>query len=98
MARAMQSAFQPPRVAGMRIACAKFNPYRGTNRMHQRRLAMLTLAALPVARLAFAAPYCVQTEAIPAQCLYYDAASCNARAKQMQGYCSVNTAELNIAP
>ena len=56
------------------------------------------MAALPAGRLAIAAPYCVQTEAIPPQCLYADAASCNARAKQMQGYCTVNTKELRIAP
>jgi hypothetical protein len=59
---------------------------------------MLVMAAMAASRLAIAAPYCVQTEALPPQCLYYDAASCNARAKQMQGYCSVNTAELQIAP
>ena len=62
------------------------------------RLALLAMAGLPVSLPAIAAPYCVQTEAVPPQCLYYDAASCNARAKQMQGYCSINTAELRIAP
>jgi hypothetical protein len=59
---------------------------------------LLSMAVLPLTQFAAAAPYCVQTEAIPPQCLYYDAASCDARAKQMAGYCSVNTAELHIAP
>ena len=59
---------------------------------------MLAIAALAVGRPAAAAPYCVQTEAIPPQCLYYDAPSCNARAKQMSGYCTINKAELKIAP
>jgi hypothetical protein len=64
-----------------------------------RRTSGLLLAlTFAIARPAMAAPYCVQTEAVPPQCLYFDAASCDARAKQMGGYCSVNTAELRIAP
>lgn len=68
--------------------------------MRQRRwsLAILAIAALLPGRFAVAAPYCVQTEAVPPQCLYYDAASCNVQAKQMRGYCSVNSSELLIAP
>jgi len=63
---------------------------------NQRWLRVMGLLA--VIQPAAAAPYCVQTEAITPQCLFYDAASCQARAKQMGGYCSVNTAELHIAP
>jgi hypothetical protein len=65
---------------------------------HRRKLTLLAMMVLPISRLAIAAPFCVQTEAVPPQCLYYDAATCNARAKQMSGYCTVNTAELHIAP
>ena len=85
---------------GMQFAWCNRIPREGTNSMHRRRwrMAVFALAALPVGLPAIAAPYCVQTEALPPQCLYYDAASCNARAKQMQGYCSINTAELKIAP
>lgn len=54
--------------------------------------------AASIGQQAFAAPYCVQTEAIPPQCLYFDPASCDERAKQMGGYCSVNTAELQAPP
>jgi hypothetical protein len=64
-----------------------------------RGFPLVLLSAVPLlGQGASAAPYCVQTESIPPQCLYYDAASCAARAKQMNGYCSVNTAELRIAP
>jgi len=47
---------------------------------------------------AIAAPFCVQTQAVPPQCLYMDAPSCDAAAKHMNGYCSINTRELHIAP
>jgi hypothetical protein len=56
------------------------------------------LLAMAASQTAVAAPYCVQTEAIAPQCLYFDPASCDARAKQIGGYCSINTAELHIAP
>ena len=54
---------------------------------------MLTLP-IPV----FAAPFCVETEALPPQCMYYDAASCESRAQQLNGQCSVNRSEATIPP
>ena len=65
--------------------------------MVRQRWLLLALS-LAAARSAVAAPYCVRTDSIAPQCLYYDAASCNERARQMHGYCSINTAELRIAP
>jgi hypothetical protein len=62
-----------------------------------RRQALLALIMV-ASHAAAAAPYCVQTEAIGPQCLYFDPTSCDVRAKQIGGYCSVNTAELHIAP
>lgn len=60
----------------------------------ERSITVLLLAApLP----ALAAPFCVETQAVPPQCMYFDAGSCNERARQMQGYCSVNTAEVQVA-
>jgi hypothetical protein len=61
-------------------------------------LLALTAVASQLGQSAVAAPYCVRTEAVPPQCLYFDAASCDARAKQINGYCTINTAELHIAP
>jgi hypothetical protein len=52
------------------------------------------LAVIPFS--AVAAPFCVETSAVPPQCIYFDAASCNARAKQMQGTCSANMSELHV--
>ena len=57
-------------------------------------LACTVTTALPAA----AAPYCVQTEGVGPQCLYFDPASCDVRAKQINGYCTVNAAELSIPP
>ena len=55
------------------------------------------LAVAAVAPGANAAPFCVQTQAIPPQCLYFDATSCDAAAKKMNGYCSINERELHVA-
>jgi hypothetical protein len=62
-----------------------------------RWLLISVIATACVAR-ADAAPFCVQTEAVPPECLYFDAASCETRARQMKGQCTVNTAELHVAP
>jgi len=67
-------------------------------RRHRCLLVALTAATSSLRLPAIAAPYCVQTEAVPPQCLYYDAVACDARARQINGYCSVNAAELSIAP
>ena len=59
-----------------------------------RSIALLLLATpLP----ALAAPFCLRSQALPPQCIYFDAGSCNERARQLQGYCSVNTAEVHVA-
>ena len=60
-----------------------------------RWLAGLAFQAIPVAALA--APFCVETQAIPPQCIYYDAGSCNQRALQLGGQCSVNPQELQVS-
>ena len=55
-----------------------------------------SLLVTPVPGLA--SPFCVQTQAIPRQCIYVDAASCNARANEMGGTCTVNPAEVHVTP
>ena len=59
-------------------------------------LGLLLGVAIPSGPGAQAAPFCVQTQAIPPQCIYADAAACNARARQMNGYCTANEAELRV--
>ena len=55
----------------------------------------LLLLAAPAG--AMAAPFCVQTQALPPQCIYFDAASCNQRAQQLGGLCSVNRREMRVS-
>ncbi len=37
-----------------------------------------------------AAPYCVQTESIPPQCLYFDPSQCRMEAQHLKGWCVRN--------
>jgi hypothetical protein len=46
---------------------------------------------------AVAAPFCVQTQAIPPQCIFFDASSCDTRALQMGGTCIANPAEVHVS-
>jgi len=59
-----------------------------------RLLILLAAAPLPAA----AAPFCVQTQALPPQCMFFDAGSCEDRARQLGGLCSVNRNEVHISP
>jgi hypothetical protein len=67
----------------------------GSPRGRMTAVAGLALLAIPLPVVA--APFCVQTQAIPPQCIYFDAESCNDRAREMGGTCSVNTAEAHIS-
>jgi hypothetical protein len=57
------------------------------------RLAVLGMLAVPPA---FAAPFCVRNEALPSQCIYYDAQECQKEAIRYNGVCSSNPAELKL--
>jgi hypothetical protein len=60
-----------------------------------RRPIVLLLLAMPLP--ATAAPFCVQTQALPPQCIYFDAGSCNERAAQLRGTCSANESEVHVS-
>ena len=64
-------------------------------RMAHRYLQTLLLT-LPIPALA--APFCVQTQALPPQCIFYDAGSCQQRATQLNGTCSLNTNGVRVTP
>ena len=51
----------------------------------------------PGVRPAGAAPFCVQTQAVRAQCIFVDAKSCNRRAAEMGGQCVPNPAEVHVS-
>jgi hypothetical protein len=60
--------------------------------------ALIGASVLAMPSSAQASPYCVQTQAIPAQCIFVDPASCNTRATQLGGTCTVNPSEIHVAP
>jgi hypothetical protein len=55
------------------------------------RLLQASLLTLPMS--AMAAPFCVSTQGLPPECIYFDAASCTQRATQMNGNCTINPNE-----
>lgn len=67
--------------------------------MHKKtRLALAVIAALALhAPAARAAPFCVEAEGLPADCLYHDLASCKQEAARKQGYCTVNKEEITLS-
>jgi hypothetical protein len=59
-----------------------------------RSIALLLLA-MPLP--AVAAPFCLYSEALPPQCIYFDAASCAKRAAQLGALCSANANEVHVS-
>ena len=47
---------------------------------------------------ALAAPFCIESQALPPQCNYYDAAECQNDAARQGGVCSANAQELTLQP
>ena len=61
------------------------------------RLLQALLLTLPGS--AMAAPFCVTSETVPAQCIYYDAGLCRQAAGQLAaGECVVNQKEVRLTP
>ncbi len=60
------------------------------------RLLQISLLTLPVP--AIAAPFCVVTQAVPPQCIFFDAGLCQQRANQLSGECTVNPKEVRLTP
>ena len=62
------------------------------------RISLLQALLLTLPVPAIAAPFCVQTEALPPQCIFYDSGSCQQRATQLNGTCVVNGNEVRLTP
>ena len=60
-------------------------------------LSLLPLGILMPAA-AHAAPFCLQSQAIPPQCIYFDANLCAKDAARQGGECSGNKEELSLVP
>ena len=54
----------------------------------------ILVAPLP----ALAAPFCVVSQTLPPQCLYFDASSCQTNAAKQNGRCTVNLKEVRLVP
>jgi hypothetical protein len=83
---------------GMTVAQRNERSKGSSPRMSHRSRRLLQVLALVVPLPAGAAPFCVHTESVPPQCIYYDAGSCNQRAAQMGGQCSVNPNDVRLTP
>jgi hypothetical protein len=59
--------------------------------------ALVALAALP-ATAALAAPFCLETQTVPPQCIYFDANDCRLEANHQRGACVVNPQEVGLVP
>ncbi len=58
---------------------------------------LLTATVLP-APGAIAAPFCLQTQTVPPQCIYFDANECRQEATHERGFCVVNPQEVALPP
>ena len=54
------------------------------------------LTLLAAGSSAQAAPYCVQTVGLPAQCMFGDVSQCRAEALRVNGVCGVNAREVTL--
>lgn len=64
---------------------------------HGLAVLLVTGGSLAAAPAALAAPFCVETQAVPPQCLYVDAAACDTEARKQGGYCSANPREVHLS-
>ncbi|HTK85375.1 MAG TPA: DUF3551 domain-containing protein [Patescibacteria group bacterium] len=59
--------------------------------------AVTAYALLAIPGTAHSAPFCVEGDGIPQQCVYYDTKQCWQDANRQKARCSVNIAELNLS-
>ena len=62
------------------------------------RVALGCAFGLAAAAPAFAAPFCVDLEGFPLQCLYVDPSQCQDEATRLGGRCSANPQEVKTPP
>lgn len=62
---------------------------------HWLLLSTISLAATPTA--IHAAPFCIQSQALPPQCIYFDPQVCRKDADRQGGTCEVNGSEVRVS-
>jgi hypothetical protein len=63
-----------------------------------RRIGLAGLLSLIAPLPVVAAPFCIESMALPPQCMYYDAGLCQQAADQQHGLCAVNPNEVKVSP
>ena len=61
-------------------------------------LLLSLLIGVIVPARAVAAPFCIENQALPPQCIYYDARECRKEAQRQNGVCSANPREVRLTP
>jgi hypothetical protein len=56
----------------------------------------LAVLAVLMAQPVMAAPFCIQSQVLPPQCIYYDARQCNQEAQRQGAVCNANPADLKL--
>ena len=69
-----------------------------TNSFESAGLLSLLVLGILMPAAGHAAPFCLQSDAIPPQCIYFDAALCAKDAAKQGGECSANRAEVVLVP
>ncbi len=64
---------------------------------HFPRLPGLAVLAVAFGTPAAAAPFCIQSQILPPQCIYYDAQQCSLAAQRQGATCAANPAELKLS-
>jgi hypothetical protein len=57
---------------------------------------LIVLGVLGMPLAAHAAPFCIQSQGLPAQCIYYDAGDCQKEANRQGAICSANPDEVHM--
>lgn len=65
---------------------------------HLARAGWAVILSAASAGPALAAPFCIQSQALPPQCNYYDAAECQSDAARQGGVCEANPQQLTLQP
>lgn len=65
------------------------------NHLYRSTILFFTLIAVP--HTARSAPFCIEGDGVPSQCVYFDTRQCWQDADRQKGICSANLSELNLS-
>jgi hypothetical protein len=62
-----------------------------------RLAALIVSIGVGICQPASAAPFCIQNQVLPPQCMFYDVRQCQREAQHQNAECSANPAELKVS-